>query len=61
VASQEEDVLADCRSLAKTKAVFGERDSVVLRLRETSPANITPEPFSISLTFPDSTPDAPYV
>jgi hypothetical protein len=54
------DRLREDRLFLREIVVVGEQDPVVRQLRETF-ASFAPEPFSISLTFPGFTPDAPYL
>lgn len=55
------DRLREARLFLREIVVVGEQDPVVRQLRETLPASFAPEPFSISLAFPGSTPNAPYL
>lgn len=55
------DRLREARLRLREIVVVGEQDPVVRQLRETLPADFAPEPFSISLTFPNSSPYAPYL
>ncbi len=55
------DRLPEARLRLREIVAVGEQDPVVRQLRQTLPAHFAPEQFSISLSFPNSSPYAPYL